>query len=93
MENATVVGGNLNMRADTDTKSNRITIMPNGANVAVLEKGAVWCKIVYNEYTGYAMTRYLEFDSEGEDEAITICISKKTAKELIEALKLSLGEE
>ena len=93
MENAVVVGGNLNMRADTDIKSNRITIIPNGANVAVIEKGLVWCKLIYNAYTGYAMTRYLEFDSEGEDEAITICISKETAKELFDALKLSLSEE
>lgn len=93
MENAKVIGGNLNMRADTDIKANRITIIPNGADVAVIEKGLVWCKLIYNEYTGYAMTRYLEFDSESEDEAVTICISKQSAKELYEALKLSLSEE
>ena len=93
MENAVVIGGNLNMRADTDVKSNRITIIPDGANVAVVERGLVWCKVIYNAYTGYAMTRYLKFDSEGEDETITITISKQTAKELYNALKLSLSEE
>ena len=93
MENATVIGGNLNMRADTDVKSNRITIIPDGANVAVVERGLAWCKLIYNAYTGYAMTRYLKFDSEGEDETITITISKQTAKELYDALKLSLSEE
>ena len=93
MENAIVIGGNLNMRADTDVKSNRITIIPDGANVAVVERGLVWCKLIYNAYTGYAMTRYLKFDSEGEDETITITISKQTAKELYDALKLSLSEE
>ena len=92
MEYATVIGGTLNMREDTDIKSNRITGIPNGSNVAVIEKGLVWCKVIYNAYTGYAMTKFLQFDSEGEDELVTICLSKESADELYEALKLSLNK-
>ena len=92
MEYATVIGGTLNMREDTDIKSNRITGIPNGSNVAVVEKGLVWCKVIYNAYTGYAMTKFLQFDSEGEDELVTICLSKESADELYEALKLSLNK-
>ena len=90
MEYATVVGGNLNMRKDTDIKSDRITVIPNGANVAVLDRGLVWCKAVYNSYTGYVMVKYLKFDSEDEDEVVTISLSKDCADELYEALKNSL---
>jgi len=91
MEYATVIGGSLNMRSDTDIKSNRITSIPNGSTVAILEKGLVWAKVVYNAFTGYVMVKYLKFDSESEDEVITISISKSCASELYEALKLSLG--
>lgn len=90
MEYATVIGGKLNMREDTDIKSNRITIIPDGASVAILEKGLVWAKVVYNAYTGYVMVKFLEFEGESEDEVITISISKSCANELYDALKLSL---
>jgi len=91
VEYATVIGGSLNMREDTDIKSNRITSIPNGSVIAVLEKGVVWCKAVYNAYTGYVMTKYLNFEDESEDDIVTISISKAAAKELYDALKLSLN--
>lgn len=90
MEYATTIGGSLNMREDTDIKSSRITVIPNGSVVAVLEKGLVWAKVVWNAYTGYVMIKYLKFNDESEDEVVTISISKSCANELYEALKLSL---
>jgi len=90
VEYAKVIGGALNMRSDTDIKSNRITTIPNGSNVAILERGLVWAKVVYNAYTGYVMVKYLKFDSQDEDEVVTINISRSCANELYEALKLSL---
>lgn len=89
MEYAKVIGGSLNMREDTDIKSNRITSIPNGSDVAVLEKGLVWCKVVYNAYTGYVMAQFLKFEGDSDDN-VTISISKEAAKELYDALKLSL---
>lgn len=92
METATVVGGSLNMRKDTDTNSTRITIIPSGSKVAVIEKGSVWCKAVYNEYTGYVMTKYLSFESDSTDNSkITISLQRDVAKALYEALKVSLN--
>ena len=93
MEYAIVIGGSLNMRKETDIKSARITSIPSGSNVAVIEKGSDWCKVVFNAYTGYVMTKYLQFESDDDDEMVTISISKEAAKELYEALKLSLSEE
>ena len=92
MEYATVIGGSLNLREDTDTKSNRIATIPSGSTVAVIEKGLVWCKIVYNEYAGYVLRKFLQLESDSEDEVITISVSKKCAEELFAALKLSLDK-
>ena len=89
MEFAKVIGGNLNMRKDTDVKSARVTLIPSGANVAVIEKGIEWCKVSYNEFTGYVMAKFLEFESESDD-VITLSISREAATELLEALKRSL---
>lgn len=93
MEYATVVGGSLNLRQETDTKSTRITSIPNGSTVAVIEKGTEWCKIVYNAYTGYVMAKFLQFSSESDDDLVTISVSKESATEMYEALKLSLDKE
>jgi uncharacterized protein YraI len=89
MEYATVTGGTLNMRKDSDVESARIAQVPNGTKVAILEKGAVWCKAVYKDNTGYVMTKYLKFESGGENN-FSISLSPDCARELYEALKLSL---
>lgn len=90
MECARVVDGTLNMRSDTDIKSSRITSIPNGSRVTVLDKGVVWAKISYKSYTGYAMVKYLKFENNNEDDFITLKISKSCANELYEALKMLL---
>ena len=93
MEYAKVIGGSLNLRTEADIKSRRITSIPNGTTIAILEKGLVWAKVVYNAYTGYVMVKFLQIEGESEDEIITISISKSSANELYEALKLSLKSE
>ena len=92
VEYATVIGGALNMRNNKDKASERITIIPSGSKVAVTEHGEDWCKIVYNQYTGYAMTKYLKFESGSDDSIITITLSRENALALYEALKLSLDK-
>lgn len=88
---AKVIGGSLNMRKESDIKTDKITSIPSGSTIAVIEKGSVWCKAVYNSYTGYVMTKYLEFESESQDDKITISLSRDCAKAMYEALKLSLN--
>lgn len=92
LEYAVVVGGSLNMRRDADIKSSKITSIPSGSKVAVIEKGSVWCKAVYNAYTGYVMTQYLKFESDSGDDKITISLSRDCAEAIYEALKLSLNK-
>ena len=91
VEYATVVGGSLNMRTEKDKASVRITIIPSGTKVAIIEHDSDWCKVVYNQYTGYAMTKYLKFESGSDDSNVTIILSRENALALYEALKLSLN--
>ena len=91
MEYATVIGGKLNMRVDCDPSAQRITQIPNGSTVAVLEQGEVWCKVVYNSYTGYVMKKFLSFESDSDD-SITLTLSRTCAEDLYKALTLSLDK-
>jgi hypothetical protein len=92
VEYATVVGGSLNLRKEKSTSSAKLASIPSGTRVAVTEHGNEWCKVVYNTYTGYAMTQYLNFESSSDDKNITITLSRDNALALYEALKLSLGK-
>lgn len=91
VEYATVVGGSLNMRSDSSANSSRLAVIPNNAKIAVIEKGSVWCKAVYNAYTGYVMTKYLNFETETKEDNITISLTRECATALYQALKQSLG--
>lgn len=91
VEYAKVIGGSLNLRAEKNANSQRLAQIPNGTKVAVTEHGDEWCKVVYNSYTGYAMTKYLNFESAGGDNNIAITLSRDCALALYEALKLSLN--
>lgn len=91
-EYAVVTGGALNIRTEKSTTSIRIGSIPNGSKVAVTEYGTDWCKIAYNTYTGYVMTKYLKFESGSDDGKVTITLSREDAEALYEALKLSLNK-
>lgn len=92
MQYGTVIGEVLTIHASDSFESDRVAQIPNGANVAVLEKNDNWCKIVYNEYTGYVMTKFLKFESDSQDDKVTVALSQDIAKQVYEALKLSLNE-
>ena len=92
VEYATVTGGSLNLRGEKSINSDKITSMPNGTKVAVVAHEDDWCKVIYNQYTGYAMTKYLKFESDSDDSIVTITLSRENALALYEALKLSLDK-
>lgn len=92
VEYATVTGGSLNLRKAKSTSSEKLASIPSGTQVAVVEHEDEWCKVVYNQYTGYAMTKFLKFESGGEDSKVTITLSRENALALYEALKLSLNK-
>lgn len=93
VEYAKVIGGGLNMREAESTSSNKITQIPNGATVAVVEHKDKWCKVTYNDYTGYVMTEYLSFnnsDGDQKESKLMLSIPRDCALALYEALKYSL---
>lgn len=92
VEYATVTGGALNVRKEKSTSSARLTVLPLGTRVAVTEHGGEWSKIIYNSFTGYVMTKYLNFEGSEQDKNIVITLSRENALALYEALKLSLNK-
>lgn len=92
MQYATVIGEVLTIHLSDSFESDRIAQIPNGACVAVLEKNNDWCKIVYNDYTGYVITKFLKFESDSENDKVTVTLSQDIAEEVYEALKLSLNK-
>lgn len=91
MQYATVIGETLTIHSSDSFESDRVAQLSSGACVAVLQKQNGWCKIVYNEYTGYVMEKFLKFESDSNDK-VTVTLSQDCAKEVYEALKLSLNE-
>lgn len=92
VEYATVTGGSLNLRKEKSTSSEKLTSIPSGTKVAVVEHEDEWCKVIYNQFTGYVMTKFLKFESGGDDSKVTITLSRENALALYEALKLSLNK-
>ena len=91
VEYATVTGGSLNLRSAKSVTSTKITVIPSGSKVAVTEHSSDWSKIMFNSFTGYVMTKYLKFESDGDKtDTITISLTRDNAMALYEALKLSL---
>ena len=90
---ATVKGGNLNLRSAQSATSARLAQIPDKTKISIIEQGNEWCKVVYNQYTGYVMTKFLNFESEGDDtNKVSITLTREDALALYEALKLSLNK-
>lgn len=53
--------GDLNFREGPSKDTKRISMIPYGAKLKVLEQGEEWTKVVYREKEGYVMTRYLHY--------------------------------
>ena len=52
--------GGLNLRNGAGTGYARTLIIPQNAYVQVITRGADWCYVKYNNYTGYVMTKFLK---------------------------------
>ena len=92
MQYANVTGGGLKIRQEASKEAAVLTLIPNNSRIAITEKGDVWSKAIYNQYTGYVMTKYLKFedDESSEIDTVTITLRKDIAEALYEALKNSL---
>ncbi len=57
------VSGSLNLRRQPTLNAGVLTTIPQYASITVTAYGDEWCAVRYGAYEGYAMTRYLRFDS------------------------------
>ena len=70
---AKVIGGALNLREQMSTSSTRITQIPDGATVQVLEEQPEWCLVEYEGQTGYVLAKFLaEIQREPDVEKISV---------------------
>ncbi|HET9176415.1 MAG TPA: SH3 domain-containing protein, partial [Pseudolabrys sp.] len=56
---AATLTDNLNLRSGPGFSHNIIGAMPAGSDVRVLSCGPSWCRVVWNETTGYASRRFI----------------------------------
>ncbi|MBR2717918.1 MAG: SH3 domain-containing protein [Clostridia bacterium] len=52
--------GGLNLRETASADARVLLSIPGGTAVTMLEEGAEWCRIQYNDSTGYVMTKFLK---------------------------------
>ena len=62
----TTASGSLNLRASASGSARVLCTIPQYAVIPILEQGAVWCKTVYANHSGYVMTAFLTFTDDGE---------------------------
>jgi len=56
--------GSLNLRSNPSGGTNILTTVPNGSRILVTARGAQWCMVSFNGYTGYVMSEFLVFASD-----------------------------
>lgn len=84
---ARVIGGALNLRKQMDTRSERITQIPDGATVQVMEEQPEWCLVEYEGQTGYVLAKFLaEIRKEADGETVTV------DKKQLEAIYDQIGD-
>lgn len=89
MQNATVIGGDLNIRANKSTTSKRLGGIPNGSRVEVITNDGTWSAVDYKGIGGFVMSKYLQFDeSDGTD---IIKVSKPLLQNVYDAIGEMLG--
>lgn len=75
----TTAGGSLNLRANASTNGQRITTIPNGTVLTVLQRGSEWSQVKYNSYVGYVVNTYLRFNSSTTPAPATPTVRPTTA--------------
>ena len=70
---ATAVNCNyLRLREAPSASARELAKMYPGEKISVLEIGDIWSKVQYGNYTGYAMTQYLDFDGDEPEQPVPV---------------------
>lgn len=57
----------LVLRSTPEKADNKLTSIPKGATVIVLEQGTEWHRVSYGEYTGYSAAQYIALNANTSD--------------------------
>src|SRR5699024_353515 len=56
----------LNLRKDPSTSSAVLAKLPHGTELAVVEDGSSWTRVLYQGITGYVMNTYVTFSGQAQ---------------------------
>lgn len=76
--------GSLNIRSEPDGRSRILGSVPRYSQVTMLANGTEWSSIIYEEITGYVMTRYLTYEKpsgEANDAETSLPSTEQTPEE------------
>ena len=94
-------GSGVNLRAKRDITSARLSKIPEGAEVDVLDQQSTWCKVEYEGKTGFVKTEFLAFEEAGQEdpsqamtdsgEKLMVLLDRSAVLKLYDACARSLG--
>ena len=85
--------GPLRLRAKDSEKSRVLAEIPNGTLILVTEETETWCKLTYNNKTGYSKTEYLTLLRNADPDILRYRVLKEGDRgEDVLALKQRLQE-
>lgn len=95
METVTIQGGNpdapIRLRAGASTTSAILANIPQGSQADLLEDGAVWSHISWNDRTGYVKTEFVVKGGSGSHDGETISVSRAELEKAYDILGNLLG--
>ncbi len=56
----TIATDNVNLRSSASTSSKRLTTIPKGASITVIQLSGSWAKVAYSTYTGWVVKDYIQ---------------------------------
>ena len=56
----TIATDNVNLRSSASTSSKRLTTIPKGSSITVIQLSGSWAKVAYSSYTGWVMKDYIQ---------------------------------
>ncbi len=71
--------GSLNLRKYASDNAKVLCTIPQYTRIPVNSKGSSWCKVSYNGYTGYVMTKFLSFNLNNQPTAAPQYVPSPTA--------------
>ena len=74
--------GGVNLRSSASTSSIKLAVIPKNAKIKATQHDANWSAVEYNGKTGYAMTQFIQYTDENENDDEIFALIGNMEKEL-----------